>query len=72
MSRAIKLSDELVEDAAVYGKALHRSPPKQIEYWARLGKLAEENPDLPMSFLLDTLVGLEETKAGQVMEYEFG
>jgi len=46
--------------------------PKQIEYWARLGKVVEENPDLPLEFIQDTLLGLEEAKAGQLAEYKFG
>ena len=72
MPKAIKLSDELINDAVINGKAQHRSPPKQIEYWARIGKLADENPDLPLSFIKGILVGVEESKAGNVSEYEFG
>jgi len=72
MAVAIKLSDKLVSDAKLYAKAQHRTPPKQIEHWARLGKIAEENPDLPLSFINDALIGLEEVNAGQVSEYTFG
>lgn len=72
MSKAIKLSDELVIDAMNNGKAQHRSTPKQIEYWARIGKLADENPDLPLSFIKGMLVGIEESKTGGVSEYQFG
>ena len=72
MPTAVKLSDELVQDAKAHGKAMQRSATGQIEYWARIGKLAEENPDLPFDFVRDTLVGLEEAKAGKVSEYKFG
>jgi len=72
MATAIKLSDDLVKDARAYAKAQHRTPPKQIEYWARIGKIAEENPDLPLSFVRDALIGLEEVRAGHVSEYELG
>ena len=72
MPRAIKLSDQLVKDASTHAKAQQRSTPRQIEYWARIGKLAEENPDLPMGFVKDALVGLEEAAAGDVGEYNFG
>jgi hypothetical protein len=72
MAVAIKLSDQLVSDAKLYAKAQHRTPPKQIEHWARLGKIAEENPNLPLSFINDSLIGLEEVSAGQVSEYVFG
>jgi len=72
MPRSIKLSDNLIADATVRAKALHRSPPKQIEYWARIGKVAEENPDLTLGFVKDVLIGLEEVEAGDVSEYQFG
>jgi hypothetical protein len=72
MAKAIKLSDDLVNDAQRYAAVNHRSAPKQIEHWAAIGKIAEENPDLPLGFVKDTLVGLEETKGGNVSEYEFG
>jgi hypothetical protein len=72
MATAIKLSDLLVEDAKPYAQAMHRSIPKQIEYWARLGKVAEENPDLPISMLQDMLVSIEEVKAGNLSPYNFG
>ena len=51
---------------------MHRSVTEQIEYWARLGKAAEENPDLPISMLQDMLVSLEEVKAGNLSAYQFG
>ena len=72
MAKAIKLSDSLVNDAVINGKAQHRSAPKQIEYWASIGKIADENPDLPLSFIKGMLVGIEEHKAGNVSEFEFG
>jgi hypothetical protein len=51
---------------------MHRSDPKQIEYWAQLGKVAEENPDLPISMLQDLLISIEEVKVGNLSEYKFG
>ena len=72
MAKAIKLSDELVVDAATHGKVQHRSTPRQIEYWARIGKIADENPDLTLGFVKDILTGLEEAETGDVTEYQFG
>ena len=72
MAKAIKLSDELVVDAATHGKAQHRSTPRQIEYWARIGKIADENPDLTLGFVKDILTGLEEAETSDVTEYHFG
>ncbi|MBF0630955.1 MAG: hypothetical protein HQL89_08180 [Magnetococcales bacterium] len=47
----IELSDELVAEAKRHGQVFHRSLPGQIEYWSRIGKIAEENPDLPYSLI---------------------
>ena len=72
MAIALKLSDALVESARPYAAAMQRSVPKQIEYWARIGKAAEENPDLPVGFIIEILVGIEEDRAGLGTEYQFG
>lgn len=72
VAKAIKLSDELVKEAATHGKAQHRSTPRQIEYWARIGKIADENPDLPLGFVKEILTGLVESEAGDESEYRFG
>ena len=72
MAATLKLSDELVEDAKSYAAAEHRSVPGQIEYWARIGKAVLENPELPLQFIQDTMLSLEEAKTGQVTAYKFG
>ena len=72
MATALKLSDELIDLAKPRAIAEHRSVPKQIEYWARLGKAVEDNPDLPIQFIKDTLLGIAEADAGQLSEYRFG
>ena len=72
MAIALKLSDELIEMAKPHAAAEHRSVPKQIEYWARLGKAVEDNPELPLQFIKDTLLAVQEAKAGQLSAYKFG
>ncbi len=72
MSTAMKLPDDLVELATLRAAAEHRSVPRQIEYWARLGKAVEDNPELPLQFIKDTLLALEEANAGQQSAYSFG
>jgi ParD-like antitoxin of type II bacterial toxin-antitoxin system len=71
MTVAIKLSDEFIETAKPHAAATHRSVSKQIEHWARLGKAVEENPELPVRFIQDTLLAVEEAKAGLLTEYQF-
>jgi len=44
----------------------------QVEYWAIVGKAAEDNPDLPFSFIRETLLALEEMKKKPKEEYTFG
>jgi hypothetical protein len=72
MGIALKLSDELIDLARPHAAAEHRSVPKQIEYWARLGKAVEDNPELPIQFIKDTLLAVAEANAGQISEYKFG
>ena len=72
MAFAMKLSDDLVEDAKIVAAAEHRSVPKQIEYWARIGKAVLENPELPLRMIQDTMLSIEEVKAGQISTYKFG
>ena len=67
MATTIKLSDDLIADARRYGKIYSRSAPKQIEFWSRIGKIAEENPDMPYSFIKDILVAREE----EAIPFEF-
>jgi hypothetical protein len=71
MSTAINLSEQLIEEAKPVTQATHRSVSEQIEYWARLGKVAEESPDLPIHMLQDMLVSIEEVKAGNLRRYQF-
>lgn len=69
MAINVKLSETLVNQARHYALVQHRSVPKQIEYWSQIGKIAEENPDLPFSVIRDILVADQEEAVG---EYQFG
>ncbi len=69
MSVNVKLSETLVDQAKRYAAIGHRSVPKQIEYWSRIGKVAEENPDLPFAIIRDILISDQEETVG---EYQFG
>ena len=65
MSINVKLSESLVEQAKRYALIQHRSVPKQIEYWSQIGKIAEENPDLPFSMIRDILIADQEAPVGE-------
>ena len=72
MAIAVRVSDKLVKDAKLFSKVDNRSITGQIEYWARIGKCAEENPDLPYSLIKEIMIGLEELDQGESSEYAFG
>ncbi|MFA6263389.1 MAG: ParD-like family protein [Candidatus Babeliales bacterium] len=71
MPVAVKLSDEIISDAKIISKALNRSVAGQIEHWATIGKIAEENPDLTYEFIKDLLVSKQELAAGKLESYTF-
>jgi len=65
MSVNVKLSESLVAQAKAYAHIEHRSVPKQIEYWSQIGKIAQENPDLPFAMIRDILIANQEPVIGE-------
>lgn len=72
MATAVRISEELVEEARKFSRIDHRSLTGQIEHWAKIGKCAEENPDLTYSLIKEILMGIEELERGEKSEYKFG
>jgi hypothetical protein len=72
MSTAVKVSDDLFAKAKIKSKIFKRSIAGQIEYWAKIGQLVEDNPDLPLPFIQDILLGREQIKDGQGTPYIYG
>lgn len=72
MATAVKLSENIVSDAKVMSKAFNRSIAGQIEYWARIGKIAEENPDLTYDFIKNILIAQQEVLSDKLEAYTFG
>jgi len=68
---AIRLSDEIIKAANIYAPINSRSIPKQIEHWVKIGKIAEENPDLPYDFIKGVLEAKSEMENGEVSEFKF-
>ena len=48
-TNSIRLDQNLIEKATIMAKAHNRTPSKQIEHWAKIGEIMEDNPDLPYS-----------------------
>ena len=72
MATAVRVSEKLVKEAKKYSNVDHRSITGQIEHWAKIGKCAEENPDLTYSLIKEILMGIEELEQGERSEYKFG
>ncbi len=71
MATAVRISSKLVLEAKLFSKVDQRSLTGQIEHWAKIGKCAEENPDLTYSLIKDILLGMEEMEQGGFSEYKF-
>ncbi len=72
MATAVRVSAELIDEAKKCSRIDHRSVAGQIEHWARMGKCAEENPDLPYSLIKEILIGLDELDQGEKIGYTLG
>jgi len=67
---AVRLPAQLVKQATHYAGVNLRTVPKQIEYWAMLGRCAEDNPDLPLEFIRECLLAKEEVNQGDVIPFK--
>ncbi len=72
MSIAVRISDELIKEAKTLSKVENRSVTGQIEYWAKIGKIAEQNPTLSFELIKEILIGIEELDSKRGTEYKFG
>jgi hypothetical protein len=72
VATAVRISEKLVNEAKKSSRVDHRSITGQIEHWAKIGKCAEENPDLTYTLIKEMLMGLEELEQGERSEYKFG
>ena len=71
MAQSVRLSDSLVKQAQAVASVMSRSGAGQIEHWAKIGKIVEENPDLSYEFIRDSLIAKAEVDNGCVDDYEF-
>lgn len=69
---AVKIDNEILADAKAYGEAESRSTAKQVAHWARIGKIAQDNPDLTYEDITEILLGMAQAKAGMTTPYKFG
>ena len=60
---SIRIDQRLYEQAKADALAEHRTIAGQIEFWAKVGRAALDNPDLPVSFIAESLASLAELRA---------
>jgi len=59
-STSIRIDQTLDDQAKADAAAEHRTIAGQVEFWAKLGRAALDNPDLPVSFIAESLASMAE------------
>jgi hypothetical protein len=70
MSTVIRIDSALLEKAKKVSRVEARTPSQQIAYWAKIGKAALENPDLPVEFIRDLMLIRAEKNAAEPFEFK--
>ena len=62
MSMPVRIDDELYEQAKAASKGECRTIAGQLEFWAKVGRAALDNPDLPVEFVRELLIARSENR----------
>ena len=57
---SVRIDEGLVGSARTAAKAEFRTVQGQVEFWAKVGRAALDNPDLPASFIAESLMSMAE------------
>ena len=71
VTNSIRISKDIMKAAIISAPINSRSVPKQIEHWVKIGRIAEENPDLPYGFIRGVLEAKAEIENGDVSAFAF-
>ncbi len=61
-SVSVRVDESLYDMARQDASLEHRTISGQIEYWAKVGRAALDNPDLPVSFIAESLASIAEPR----------
>lgn len=61
-STSIRIDQTLYDQAKADAVTEHRTIAGQIEFWAKIGRAALDNPDLPVSFIAEALASMAERR----------
>ena len=59
---SMRIDEALISAARAAAKAEFRTVQGQVEFWAKVGRAALDNPDLPASFIAESLMSLAEPR----------
>ena len=65
MSIPVPIKPDLYNRAKKVAAIEHRTTAGQIEFWAEVGKACIDNPDLPVTFVIDSLASLRQGEIGK-------
>ena len=57
---SVRIDEDLVTAARAAAKAEFRTVQGQLEFWAKVGRATLDNPDLPASFIAESLMSMAE------------
>jgi hypothetical protein len=55
-TKAVRISMDMYNKAQMTAEGASRTTSGQLEYWAKLGRAAEDNPDLSIDLIRDILI----------------
>ncbi len=59
---SVRMDDKLVGAARAAAKAEFRTVQGKLEFWAKVGRAALDNPDLPASFIAESMMSMAEPR----------
>lgn len=59
---SVRIDEDLVNAARTTAKAEFRTVQGQVEFWAKVGRAALDNPELPASFIAESLMSMAEPR----------
>lgn len=62
VTTSIRIDQELYDQAKADAVSEHRTIAGQVEFWAKIGRAALDNPDLPVNFIAESLASMAEPR----------
>lgn len=63
---SIRITQNFYNQARISAASEQRTIAGQIEYWAKVGRAALDNPDLPVGFIAQSLISMAEPRSEAV------